>query len=337
MPDLETLFSTLAPPEANLGGPCRFTALTVPEYDRHRLGKDDRSRPLLLIALGQQSPLESHPPICLENIAIQHSVRCRLARPGGHVEEGVFSVVHCMSDDATIQSHFLHAAGSAILSLGSAPSGGDVSRSIMELVELFRAISAIPRRSVQSLWSELFVIANSTEPLRLLAAWHTIPEEHFDFSDGPDRIEVKSSASRLRQHHFSLAQLRPPQGITVAVASLFTDRSAGGVSLAALTERVREFAGQAPPLLLHLDQVLSIALGSTPQAARETSFDWELAKESLRFYDAQEVPSISPELPAGVTEVHFKADLSYVQSAERLLRESGPGILSAALPREDLR
>ena len=78
-----------------------------------------------------------------------------------------------------------------------------------------------PTNTVNGLWSELFLIENSTNPKELINYWHNLPEEKFDFNAGKERIEVKSSSSFERKHIFSAEQLNPPSDTQVLIASVF--------------------------------------------------------------------------------------------------------------------
>jgi len=41
-------------------------------------------------------------------------------------------------------------------------------------------------------------------------------------------------------------------------------------------------------------------------------FDWELAEDSLAFFDAKSVPKVEGSIPPGVSDVRFCSDLSAV-------------------------
>jgi len=55
----------------------------------------------------------------------------------------------------------------------------------------------------------MVLINNAQNSQTLFNCWHSIPEEKFDFSFDKLRIEVKSSATESRTHHFSSTQLNP--------------------------------------------------------------------------------------------------------------------------------
>jgi hypothetical protein len=200
------------------------------------------------------------------------------------------------------------------------------------LVELFRAMEVPRGKTVQGFWAELLLMARSRRPEVLLRAWHSVPEDRYDFSDGPLRIEVKSAVGGVRVHHFSLAQLLPVAGVRVVVASVLVQRAGGGTSVADLLALVRGRAGGTAELLLHADRVTALTLGASWRAALDERFDLEVAERSLRFFDSSAVPAPSPVLPPGVSEVSFRADLSTVPSVgPEWMRGSGH-LFEAALP-----
>ena len=93
-------------------------------------------------------------------------------------------------------------------------------QTVDKFIELFKAIKEPPKKSIQGLWSELFLIEQSANPEKIISAWHSIPEEKFDFSFDKLRIEVKSSVTESRTHHFSLAQLNPVDNTEIIIASI---------------------------------------------------------------------------------------------------------------------
>src|SRR6185295_947327 len=111
------------------------------------------------------------------------------------------------------------------------------------------------RRATIGLWGELFVISEAREPAILLKGWHRDPLERFDFSGGDCAVEVKSSARRIRQHHFSVEQANPPNSMTVWVASLFVEKQTEGLSLGELWDRCRVLVENDPDLLLRIEEV----------------------------------------------------------------------------------
>lgn len=290
----------------------RFSAIPIPEYEQHRLGKDTQGQPLLLISVlegrGQREPV----PIILEHLTVMYNLRCRVARPDGTSEEERFTIVRCTSEDTTLQTYFLRVASSIIISLKEQSTQSDVAHAMNRLIELFQAMTKPPRKSVQGLWAELFLISEARQPVLLVDAWHTEPEDRYDFAMDEQRIEVKSFSGQIRQHHFSLGQLHPPEGVNVLVASVRVEGSQAGESIDDLRQKIRDSLTNNLDSLLHIDTTIALTLGNGWDRASAERFDQRVAEESLAFYEASAIPSVDPNLPIGVSDVRFRSNLTDV-------------------------
>lgn len=207
-PDLQQVFESLLMPPATTGH--ELAAAPIPGAESHRIAKDVSGCPCVLI---RQPAQTSRPaPIRLENLSISFDVRCRVQHPTGSLEEDTFTIVRCSSRNPLLFPHFLKIVSPMIASLGVAPTAAALRRAIFGLVDLFHALSAPARKTIQGIWAELLLIRLSRDPIAMAAAWHRNAYEHFDFADGPQRIEVKSNNNRRREHHFSLEHSRRPAG-----------------------------------------------------------------------------------------------------------------------------
>ena len=309
----------------------RFSTILISGYEAHRLGKDDLGRPLLLISISDVRSQNEQTPVVLEHLRVQYNLNCRVSRPDGTFEEGVFTVVRCAAEDVTLQDYFLRVMSTIIISLGDQPTQSDVAHSMSQLIELFRAMAEVPQKSVQGLWAELFLISQVHQPDILVDAWHTVPEDRYDFAMDDQRIEVKSFSGDIRLHHFSLEQLHPPEGLKALVASVSVKSSQAGVSISDLREKIQTRLGNNLDSLLHIDRVIALTLGDAWQRASDARFDERLAEESLAFYETSKIPSVNPNLPFGVSKVHFRSDLTEVPPAKSSLHQMEGGIFEAVL------
>ena len=309
----------------------RFAALPIPDYTMHRLGKDALGRPLLLLSTFKVRHQNQQTPVALENLTVQYNLNCRVSRPDGTFEEGVFTVVHCTAEDLTLQDYFLKVMSTIVISLGEQPTQSDIVHSVNQLIELFRVITEPPRKPVRGLWAELFLISQARQPPVLVDAWHIVPEDRYDFAMDEQRIEVKSFSGDIRLHHFSLEQLHPPEGVKVLVASVSVESSQAGVSITDLRENIQTRLGSNLDSLLHIDKVIALTLGDAWSRSSEARFDEKIAEESLAFYETSEIPSVNPNLPVGVSEVRFRSDLTEVDPVESSLYYTEGGIFGAAI------
>jgi hypothetical protein len=176
------------------------------------------------------------------------------------------------------------------------------------LADLFESLGEVRQGSVQGVWSELLVIANSPEPQTLISAWHSTPEDRYDFNGGSQRLEVKSTSGSRARHRFSLEQLTPPDDVRMLVLSVRTERTGGGTSLLALVNRIRARVSD-PESILKVERVISATLGTDLRGALKVSFDEEVATSSLQIFESAVIPAPPTDLPPEVSHVKFTSDL----------------------------
>lgn len=329
-PDLLRLFASLPLPLGDSPAG-RFSVQPIPGICSCSVGKDAAGCPVLLVETDATGPRAAVAPIVLENLSVLHNVDCRMQDAGGGASTHRFSVIRCCGDDPLLHEYFLRALTPVIATLPARPTREQVIAAVNALIELFRRASQSARKTVQGLWGELFIIQRACDPCALIACWHADPNDRFDFAEAERRLEVKTVSGRVRMHHFSHEQLRPPAGTLVMIASVLIERSAGGPSVNDLIDAIRERVTD-PDLLLRLDAVVAETLGEDWRTAREDRFDRQLAGDTIRFLDARSIPSIPAGLPPEVSEVHFRVDLTnHPLSAPEELHQVGE-LFAAVLP-----
>ena len=324
--NLKRLFGGLGVPASSPGR--TYETARIARNSRYRVGRDSEGNPTILIATTNSAGAAALTDFVGRHLRIGHGVRCAISEAGVEISRDQFSVVTCVDSDDVLRDRFFDAVETMLRSLGEVPEVDELRRVVSGLVQLFRLASQPPMGTVQGLWAELWVIAQASNPEVLLNAWHAEPTNVFDFNSGPERLEVKSTSQRIRKHTFSHLQLKPPEGTRVAIGSVFTESSGGGTTISALVERIRRRVTR-PKALRRLDYVVANTLGSEWSTGVKSSFDSELAAESLRFYTTDAVPSLPSEIPQGITDIRYVSDLS---SAEFLSDEEmlGSGELFAA-------
>jgi hypothetical protein len=183
---------------------------------------------------------------------------------------------------------------------------------VEDLVELFRALSAVPKKEIQGLWGELLLIHEAEDPVVLAQAWHAEPGDRYDFNKGHERVDVKTTSQVPRKHHFLLEQLCPPNGTRLIIASIVVQRSGAGLSVFDLLDAICQKVAQQPQLHLRLVSQVHQTLGDLWQSARNVRFDHEAARQSLQYYDSVQIPKLCLPVPEGVSQVNFVADMNGV-------------------------
>jgi len=315
-----------------LRGADHFAAVTIPSFVHYRLAKDSRSRPTLLLAVFDTGRTSSAPPIMLRNIEVQHDVHCHIHYAGGATESAAFTVIRCNSDSETLHALFLRVCATVLDQIGPDATRAAVLYAVNRLVELFRSLERPATKTIVGLWAELFVIERSCDPTLMLSSWHTSASDLLDFSCGEQRLEVKASSRHLRQHHFRLEQLLPPLGSRCIIASLFVEPAGAGVSI---SELVATISGEVTDIQIQtrLHALVFQSLGEKWETGAQERFDYEAARDSLRFYDALAVPRIAVPLPNSVSDVHFISDLSGLNPISDQHLKSSKNLFAACVSR----
>lgn len=327
---LVDLFARMQTPDVSGSGTNRFVAIPISPSRTYRLGKDSTGSPTLLIQLPSEQAIEAS-PIRLQHLYVAHDVHC-VIRHGQGTETGRFSVISCFAADRATEIYFLRVIEALLPGLGERPDVRSINKAVDSLVELFRGLSNPPIKAVRGLWAELFLLAESQNPKKLVDAWHTFPDDLYDFNEGNHRIEVKSTSGEIRRHHFSLAQLLPPEGATLAIVSVIVNRAGGGTTVNDLIDELRSLFSGSPHRILRLYKVVALTLGDKWHEAELDMFDRPAARQSLAFFGSPDVPMVSPDLPAGVSNVRFSSDLTgKIPFSEKEVRALG-GLIASAAP-----
>ena len=315
MEDLLTLYNLLTDIS---GSEDTYVARAIGERPNYRIGRDSEGHPALLIAplLSSDSILVN--PVELRNVSFRPRCTCRVRLEGASDTEETLAVLKCTTDDEMLREHFLRSVSGLIAVLPDTPDEADVAGAVNRLVELFRALETPPRTSLQGVWCELFLIAQATRIRQAAVAWHAEPRALYDFVSGGQRVEVKAAIGPHRTHHFRLEQLLPQRGVEVVVASFVLEESGRGISIAGLWDMVSSRNELTVSLRERLFKILALSLGRDWRKAGHVTFDPHVAEKNLRLYDASAIPAVDPKLPAEVTEVHFKSELTDVAMLARL-------------------
>lgn len=289
--------------------PNSFSAKAIKGYENHRVAKNLNNNPSLLIFISESNQDFFIANQNLFNIKVTHNVKCEI-ETDNKVSQNNFSVVSYIGQNDDAKDVFLKTCQVLIKSLDQSPSNKKIKQTVDKFIELFKAIKEPPRKSIQGLWSELFFIEQSDFPEKVILGWHSIPEEKFDFSFDKLRIEVKSSATESRTHHFSSAQLNPINDIEIIIASMLVNTSVAGLSLIDLMNKINSKLDDFPKQKEKLHLLVYSTLGIDIEIVNEIKFNYELAKESLQFYKSEDIPKIeSTNIPKEVSNVKFTSNL----------------------------
>jgi len=305
--NLVEVFNLLEAPEAvnrNL-----FNAITLTDFTFAKVAINNEGFPTILISSLPDSTSFSQKNIRLKYLELTHNLECRVSENSSTQFQN-FTVIVFRSNQESLQKYFLGIAETLIKSLSLMPTQQEVVQAFKNFTEIFRALSDTPIKTVQGLWAELFIIDSAKEPVTILNYWHNFPEEKFDFNADTEKLEVKSSSALERIHTFASEQLNPPNDKQVLIASIFTKQSVHGQSILHLSNSIQQKVADTD-LVGKLFANISKTLGNTIEQSIKVKFDYNIAKESLRFYRHQDITKIEKiNIPNEVSDVRYKSDLS---------------------------
>lgn len=306
--NLIELYDSLSFPDG--GNENTLNAIPIPEHSSFRIAINVEGYPILLLSVVNTVKGSLLKNFRLKYLQLEHNIECKIFE-NGKVSSEAFTVITFLSIERTLQEYFLRISETLIKSLNSKPTPEQVLASLNKFVEVFRCLSDTPTSSVHGLWTELFLIESCSNPKMLLNYWHNYPEEKFDFNSGVEKIEVKSSSNFKRIHTFSSEQLNPPLGSRVLIASIFVRQHINGKSILHLIESITNKIQRDIDLTEKLNKIIFKTLGNTLEQSIKIKFDYDIAKDSLQFYNHETVSKIDKiNIPQEVNEVKFNSDLS---------------------------
>lgn len=309
MDRLEALFLSLRTPT----GEDAMSAARLAPQSKYRVARDGKGDPVLLLELGNRSHDGGGGAVHLRHFEYLPTVNASVwDEQAASSEQGTFMVITCRDSDSDLRQHFFGLTTQMIEFLGPNPKPGDADKAIRDLVELFRAMNSPAKRTISGLWAELLVLSEAPDIRTAAAAWHSDPMEEHDFAIGDERVEVKATTRAVREHEISLEQLGGSGSGPVLVASVLLESDDGGDSVIDLLRRAQERMPDTPEAKWRLQQICTETLGEDWDKLRPVRFATNKARESLRWYRATDVPSVSRVIPAQVSHVRFTVDLSDV-------------------------
>ncbi len=283
---------------------------SVPFSEHHKIGVTWEGHPIFFVKC---DGLTKSIDINLELISVLFTQECSINENGDSSTE-IYTIVLLKTFNTDLQQYFSDVFSIILQQIKPIPTEIDLYREVKKVIDLFSSISKPPAKSIQGLWAELLVIEKSINPEYLINSWHISPSDKFDFNDGEDKIEVKSTAKSRRIHKFSIEQLNNNPSSNLLIASIFVVETGSGMSIINLRDKIVSKIGNNK-VQLRLNEIIYKTIGTDYEKLGELFYDYQLGSDSLSFYKALDVPRILIEaIPLQVSNVTFESDLTNVQS-----------------------
>lgn len=298
-----------------------FAITSLPTIKNHKLGISQNGQPMFFIKCDDNTkakPLDTN----LEFISVLYNRQCQLINKQGKIEEDIYTIISFKSDSDYLQEYFLKIVFVLIKNISEKPLLKDLKIEIEKLINLFTKFSKPALKTIQGLWAELFIIEQSKNPDYLIQSWHSSTTDKYDFNDGKDKIEVKSTVKNRRIHNFSLEQLTPNLNSKLIIASIFAIETGTGRSIFDLVESI-ENKIEDKNLAFRVNEMVAVTLGNDFEKSFDIFFDYQFAVDTIQYYNSLDVPIINKnDIPSNITNIKFDCDLTDVKTATRTRTKS---------------
>jgi len=277
-----------------------------PGFKKNKIGVEPSTKYITLLIECQNKDKKIINPGGGKYLSIVYDVECDIKSKGKPAFKKNFTVIKLKTKEKDIQNYFIELCVILVNKLGHNPLIEDVKLQFEKLESIFIKLSTVSTKSIIGLWGELFLISISSNPTNLINAWHIDSRDKFDFNDGKDKIEVKTTKLSKRKHFFDILQLRKYPGSDTFIASILTSKIDNGNSIPDLISQIKSRVSSES-----FEKLISktfVVIGDKINEIGEEKYDYKMAASQLNFYYAEDIPK--PELiPENVGDVKFSSYL----------------------------
>jgi hypothetical protein len=293
-----------------------FVIASLPSMKNHKIGITKNGQPIFFIKCDnttKSKTLDTN----LEFISVQFNRQCQLINQNKKTKEGIYTIILLKTDIEYLQEYFLKIVFVLLRNLSDKPLLKDLKIEIDKLINLFSKFTKPPLKTIQGLWAELLIIEQSKNPDYLIQSWHNSSSDKYDFNDGIDKIEVKSTLKSSRIHSFSIEQLTPNKNSQLLIASIFTIETGTGINVSDLIENIVNRI-KDKNLSFRLNELAVLTLGKDFEKSFDVFFDYQFALDSIQFYQSSDIPTIQQNnIPSNIMNVRFDCDLSNIKTLNK--------------------
>ena len=319
MTSIFNIFQTLIDKPRNSSS--GFHIASLPSIKTHKIGISDAGLPMFFIKCDDVNSAKTL-DYNLEYISVQFNKECQLLSNKKEIAKDYFTVISLKTDSIDLQEYFLNIVFLVVKKLSSNPKLKTLKIEVEKLITLFSKFSKPAQKTIQGLWAELLVIEQSSNPDYLIQAWHSLATDKFDFNDGADKVEVKSTAKSRRVHNFSIEQLNPNKNSNLIIASVFAVETGLGKNIFDLVELIKQRL-KNDTFVNRVNEIIVQTLGKDFEKSFEMFFDYQNAVDTLAFYKSEDIPKIAlTNIPLELSNIRFDSDLTNTSTIKKLKTKS---------------
>lgn len=298
-----------------------FNIASIPSIKHHKIGISANGQPIFFIKCDNSAKTKSLDSN-LEFISVQFNRECQLFSDKEKIAEGLYTVICLKTDSIDLQTYFLEIVFIVLAKLSDTPKLIEVKIEVEKLINLFSKFSKPPIKTVQGLWAELLVIEQAKNPDYLIQSWHNLAADKFDFNDGTDKIEVKSTTKSRRIHNFSIEQLNPNKHSDLLIASVFTVETGIGKNIFDMIKLIENKLIDKN-LYFRINEIVAETLRSNFEKSFDMFYDYQLAADTLQYYESENISKIDiNSISKSITNVRFDSDLTDIPPLKKARNKS---------------
>ncbi len=285
-----------------------FKVVSVPRFSGVYIGVSSTGQPCLFVE--SKGERFNGPSMKTSRVTLGIGRDYKISLPDSSPRTKTFDSLICESDEEVDRRTFI----SLIDGLLNDPTENYIKRA--DLTSFFLSVSRLfsipPAKDLgaerQGLWGELFFMSRIRGFKFWFPFWHSEPTRKFDFSASNLRLEVKTAVSDERIHQFSHRQVYPYEGEEIGLASILLRKEDTGLSLRKLIDSAKESISEE-------EHVIKLAKAERVSGMENNDelgpfFDETEAERSLALFWARDAPHFNMAEPAGVSQTHYRIDLS---------------------------
>lgn len=195
--------------------------------------------------------------------------------------------------------------------IGQKPIYDDAINYVEGIIKLFS--KAIKKRSITELglWGELLLIDMCSNKNEVINSWHRDAKDTFDFNNGVEKIEVKTTVRNERIHKFSYNQLKKGADNDAVACSLVTSQIDKGLSVSDLYISIIEKIDRQTQSILN-EKIIDICGDSLEGFTNK--YDHIGAVNSIEFYHMKQIPNLEANhIPAELSNIKFDVFMEKTQ------------------------
>ena len=291
-----------------------FTVAPIPDNGDTYLGVDQAGRPWLFLRVRESG---HDVPLRTAQITLFPAQEYSISFTDAGTQTEVLHALKCDASNPTDVGNFLVLVEAFLANnKGKHIDDEALSSFFRSMVRLFTIEPARDLKAErQGLWGELFFMRQTKGYGFWAPFWHSEITRMFDFSSLGNRVEVKTTIGSQRVHHFSHRQVYALEGEEIVIASLLLREDDAGLTLQELVEECRTSL-LGTQYYLKLEKAVRRAGMDDPSIAGP-AYDARQASDSLALFRSTEVPHFRVLEPPGVSETHYKVDLSLAPNFSR--------------------